>query len=212
MIDILLVTYNHSYYIRKVIGHILKRTKTPFRLIIVDNGSRDGTKEWLMEQQYISPDIFKKVICFDIPVNLQTAKDAGLEFVESELFVDAGNGYLCPLLEPDWLSQLSDLMRRFQGFAAIALRPQVLQGVGTIFAANREVVENSWAGCSLRMMRTDLVKKAGGFGDFSLSRELKKLGYKVGYAKNLFTHHLAGKEKSVRYDPITLIPESLNNE
>ena len=46
-IDIILVTYNNPAEVREVIGRIYRFTHTPFRLIIVDNGSDSETLDYL---------------------------------------------------------------------------------------------------------------------------------------------------------------------
>lgn len=47
MISLVVVTYNRLDYSKECIESILRNTDVPFELIIVDNGSADGTREWL---------------------------------------------------------------------------------------------------------------------------------------------------------------------
>lgn len=51
--SLMLVTYNRLPLTQRMLESLFKNTDSPFRLIIVDNGSTDGTVEWLksMPQQ-----------------------------------------------------------------------------------------------------------------------------------------------------------------
>lgn len=201
--DILIVTHNRLEFTNKTLKYLSDRTRSPYRLIIVDNGSQDGTREVL--RAIPEP---HKVILLPENLGLERAKNLGLEHVESELFVDSDNDILVPDLEGmDWLDRLSLLMHNHPEFAAIAMRPQILVGVGAIFRRDGEVIENNVCGASMRMMRTDLVKKAGAWRDqftndseeWHIAGELKKMGYKVGYAKNLWCYHLFGNDRHWGY-------------
>jgi len=46
-IDIVTITHNRMQFACACIWSIINYTKYPFRLIVVDNGSTDGTAEWL---------------------------------------------------------------------------------------------------------------------------------------------------------------------
>lgn len=46
---IMMVTYNRLELTKSTIGGLLIKTEYPFQLVIVDNGSTDGTVEWLKE-------------------------------------------------------------------------------------------------------------------------------------------------------------------
>lgn len=47
MVSIIVVTYNSLFYLKICIDSILKKTIIPYELIIIDNNSGDGSKEWL---------------------------------------------------------------------------------------------------------------------------------------------------------------------
>lgn len=200
MIDILMTTYYRLDFTKKVIEAIISRTDPFFRLIVVDNGSQDGTREYLQEMEKKYPAYFKRVILLPENVGLQKAKNIGMEYVTTELFVNTDNDCIPPKLAPCWLKQQIELMERNPQFAAISLRPQTLVGVGPIFRDAKEVVENNVAGGSLRLMRTAAVKEVGGWLDdfenrqeeWNICTKLRKAGYKVGYAKELFCYHMFG--------------------
>lgn len=46
-IDIVVVTFNRLLYLKDCIGSMVANTKAAHRIIVVDNGSEDGTTDWL---------------------------------------------------------------------------------------------------------------------------------------------------------------------
>ena len=202
-IDILITCYFRKHFTQKVLDYLIERTKHPFRIIIVDNGSTDGTREMVQEYQTKYPGIFKKVILLPSNIGLQASKMVGMDFVESEYFVNTDNDVLPPLLDPDWLSQQLDLIKRHPEYAAIACRPQKMIGVGPIFKEAKEVVSNNMAGGHLRIMNTKAVRDVGGwlttFENRAEEREicgkLIRAGFKIGFATNIRCYHLFGDEE-----------------
>jgi GT2 family glycosyltransferase len=60
---LMMVTYNRLELTKQTLDNIFKNTKPPYNLVIVDNGSTDGTKQYLFEltEKYKSSDI--KLVC-----------------------------------------------------------------------------------------------------------------------------------------------------
>lgn len=197
--DILMVTYDRPNHTAKSLISIVNSLPLEsFRLIVVDNGSKFETAKILANfknMNYISV-----LILLDENYGLEKAKNIGLQFVKSQRFVDTDNDIIAPRVKPDWLTQLHGLMDEHEEFGAIALRPQILMGVGPIFKNGGKVVENNVCGGSLRMMRKDLVKgwddivrnEGRGQEEFDICNKIKSKGFKVGYAKNLWCYHIFG--------------------
>ena len=87
-IDIILVTCNRLKFLKQSIQTMEDRLTTPFRLIIINNHSVDGTTEWLEE--------LKKTAKYEIILVNNTIENApllsgcytqGLKYVESDYFV-----------------------------------------------------------------------------------------------------------------------------
>lgn len=49
MVDIFFLTYNRLAYLKTTIKFLYLSTKVPFRLFIIDNGSTDGSREYILE-------------------------------------------------------------------------------------------------------------------------------------------------------------------
>lgn len=240
--DIIMVTYNRLELTKKSLQSILDRTERPYRLIVVDNGSTDGTIEYLANlEQNGKIDLVEN----GSNLGLEKALQIGLGFVKSDFFVTVDNDCIAPLHDPDWLTRMLLLLEKYKEYAAIALRPQVLIGVGPIFNTDCDdecVVENNVCGGSYRMMRTQIIREVGGWTDrkvndgrgneeFDICEKLKAACWKVGYAKHIWTYHQWGDEnwgyekgeakmgrslehapKDQEYDPITCEPKIKSNE
>ena len=205
-VDIVLVTFNRLPMTKRTIEFLKDNTKTPYRLIIVDNNSTDGTKDYL--RGLMAEDQSLQVILLNENKGLEAAKNIALKEVKSERYVDSDNDCLVPKLAPeDWLTQLNGLMDRHPEFAAIAMRPQILVGVGPLFKNAEEVVENNVCGGSMRLMDTAAVRAVGGWRDeFSngseewlIAGKLREIDKKVGYARDLFVVHLFGTDSHWGY-------------
>ena len=50
-VDIVVITFNRLLYLKDCVGSIIKNTRYPHRIIVVDNNSADGTWQWLAKMQ-----------------------------------------------------------------------------------------------------------------------------------------------------------------
>ena len=194
-IDIVMTTWKREETTEKVIKCLRKNTTTPYRLIVIDNGSKFNFRNWL---NYVA-DVYVKL---DRNYGLEYAKNIGMNFVQSDLFISTDNDILVPKPEgsKDWLSRLIELMDNHPEFGAIALRPQVLVGTGDIFGKNPpEVLEFSHVPGYMRIMDSELVRKLGAWKDkrplrgheeYWISERIIKAGRKVGWASNIRCYHL----------------------
>jgi GT2 family glycosyltransferase len=219
-VDILMVCYHRKNFTHMTLESIYTRTRTPYRLIVVDNGSPEDMQDMLREYQRRG--IIKVLCLLDRNYGLEYAKNTGLRFVDSEpYFVNTDNDLLieAPSGGTDWIQKLVTLMDNHPNFGAIACRPQILYGVPNIFAheynddgtlkakhlTDDEQVGffydgNGPCGGAYRIMRTDPVKKVRWRDEWNDSRseewricgELNRQGYKCGYARYVRCYHLFG--------------------
>lgn len=179
---------------------LIKNTDFPYKLVIIDNGS-DPYAQAIYEG---TADIYHR---FDTNVGLEAAKNFGMKFVQSDLFISTDNDILVPKRDEngaDWLLRLVLLKKDNPDYAAIALRPQVLVGTGDIFGENPPKVKDfSHVPGYMRIMETDLVKKLGAWEDkrelrgheeYWISERIRGVGRKVGWASYIPCYHLFGQE------------------
>ena len=196
IVDICLTTWRREEISRLCIETLKKNTTTPYRLIVIDNGSEKDFSNWLNDNS----DIYVRL---DKNIGLESAKHIGMEFVESELFISTDNDILVPK-DGDWLASLISLKERNPDFASISLRPQVLVGTGDIFGVNPpEVKEFTHVPGYMRLMETKLVKDLGAWNDkrelrgheeYWISERIIAAGRKCGWASNIHCYHLFGDD------------------
>jgi len=54
LVSIIILNYNTLHLTRNCIASVLRNTVYPYELIVVDNGSRDGSAEWLKKQSLLT--------------------------------------------------------------------------------------------------------------------------------------------------------------
>jgi len=236
-IDLILVTYNRLEFTKLTLKFLFSRTTTPYRLIIVDNGSTDGTVEYLQQLQAVR-DV--DIIFLKRNYGLEHARAMALVHVQSRYHVYFDNDLVCPLSEPDWLARQIVLMDKHLDFGAMAMRPQVLVGTKINEEDECEIVANNHVGATFLIMRTDLMKEIGWRTTFTnrhadpwFAQNFRRLAGegkgKSGWVKDMWCYHFFhenwGYSKdqphyhrdvwptSEHYDrtvdPITLVPTSL---
>ena len=204
-IDISLVTWNRPDITKKCIEAIEKSTIHPYRLIVIDNGSKQETRD-LLWNLYTEKKI-DLLVLLEKNYGLEYAKNVGLSYVKSKYHISTDND-LIP--QVGWLGRLIDLMDKNPKYAAIACRTQVMIGTGNIYdkKEKQDIVEFPHPGGSLRIMRTDFVKAAGGWRDDEPLRgseekhicsKLHEMGYKTGFAVKVKCYHMFGKDENWGY-------------
>ena len=201
-IDLVTVTYFRRELTKKSLEYLSTRTKTPYRLTVVDNGSKDGTRTDLTEH-FLKGEI-DNLILLDRNYGLEHARNTALRHLHSEYCVFFDNDLLVPLLTPDWLEQELTLIKQYPEYGCIALRPQILVGAdNSKFDTDKVIVENNHVGATFMMFKTALIKEVGWNNEFTnrvadwrLGDILKERGLKMGWCKDIFCYHQFGKNWS----------------
>ena len=117
-VSIIVVTFNRINYFKTFIKFLYSSTKHDFKLIVVDNGSTDGTRELILEQEKVGK-VYKHVFNRK---NLPLAKafSEGLKEVDSEFVITvADDMVVSPLLKHDWLEIFIDKMNQDESIGCI---------------------------------------------------------------------------------------------
>ncbi len=203
-IDIVMVTWYRPQITEKVIKTIHANTKREnFRLIVIDNFSP-------LEQAGMLLKMYSEGLIDVLELNtenkgLEPARNQGLALVESDLFICADNDCLIerPVDGKDWIERMVELMEANPDYAAISARTQVMIGTGNIFDGREddEIVQFGHPGGSFRIMRTEEVRKVGGWRDQQSGRGseeryicglLREGGWETGFAVKIKCLHLFG--------------------
>lgn len=206
-IDLHLVSWNRPKMTELVIKTIKKNTKSQnYRLVVFDNGSERSTVNMLIDLQengyidelHLEPE----------NIGLERARQWLLmNSTISEYFVCIDNDCLAPPMKhgQDWIDRLKELMQKYEDFAAISCRTQVMIGTGNIFeeadAVGDDIVEFPHPGGSMRIMRTKIVELVGGWDRGADGRgaeeryicgKLRDAGYRTAFATFVRVLHLFG--------------------
>jgi glycosyltransferase involved in cell wall biosynthesis len=194
-IDIIIITFQRLNFLKKTIDSIDKRTFYPFRIIVVDNASTDGTKEYLKEMKKVGK-IGEHVF---LPENIGQclALNEGFKLVQSEYFVTTQDDCLPPDLRPCWLERLLHLYQKYEpDIGAICMRIQRTRRLE--WSETDDVIINRKSMPSVfRMQRRDDMLKFGDrpFGKLihweshSFADTMRSLKKKFGMAVSLYADH-----------------------
>lgn len=204
MIDIAMLTCDRARITKQAITELHRRTTTPHRLIVLDNGSTDGTPAMLVELQ--GAGMIGRISWSLENRGVHWGHNQLLEMVQTDLYISTDNDLIPSIAVDgkDWLQRLIDLMEERPDYAAIAARPHTLPGQhGSLFDDSPEVKEMGHVGAHLRLFRTEAVREVGGWRDHQnpgrndeekwICGRLRKAGWKVGYARDVRCIHLWGE-------------------
>lgn len=201
-IDIHLVSWNRPKITELAIKTIARNTKSGnYRLTVLDNGSTKSQQDMLVKLH--DNGFIDELILWGENKGLEQARTYMLfNCTYSEFFICADNDCLPPpIASMDWVECLVELMARYEDYAAISCRTQVMIGSGNIFEdESTDITEFPHPGGSLRIMRTGLVQAVGGWRDEPgrgaeeryICGLLREIGYRTGFATHIQCLHLFG--------------------
>jgi GT2 family glycosyltransferase len=105
---LIMLTWNRLDLTIQTLNRLKKNTETPYRLVIADNGSTDGTVQWLRENKGDFPSI-EKLLCFDENLGVGRALNNGIVYAaaRSRQIGRIDNDLLLP---PNWLRNLNSVL------------------------------------------------------------------------------------------------------
>lgn len=205
-LELHLVSWNRPTMTELVVRTIAQNThQSNYRLIVWDNGSDIDTLGMLTNLQ--ENGLIDELIMSPENVGLEAARHAMMAACETDYFVCIDNDCLPPPIVNgrDWLENMVDLMQKYEDYAAISMRTQVMIGTGNIFEFADEdgsdIVEFPHPGGSFRIMQTRVVHEVGGWAEAKPGRgaeeryigaRLYDAGYKTAFAVNIQCLHLFG--------------------
>jgi len=133
MVSVIIVCHNSRHWLEKCLSSLLAQTYSPLEIIVIDNGSSDGSANWLNEAY---PPV--KQVSLDHTQTLARALNLGIETARGEYYL-----LLNPdvELEPDALASMVDIAQRYSSCAAVAPKlrfswaPAFLNGLGNFVGA-----------------------------------------------------------------------------
>jgi len=128
-VNILLVTYQRIHFLERTIKAIRARTFYPNQVLVIDNGSTDGTKEYLKHQKVVGNIADHVFLSENIgqPQALNELFKFMLERDEKrptqDYFVTTQDDLIPPDLRPCWLERLVHLMQKHEpDYGSVCMR------------------------------------------------------------------------------------------
>ena len=189
--DIILLTCNRLAFLKKCIKAMEDRLQGQYRLIIINNNSKDGTTEYLNELEKTAGYEILNIFNEDPPL-LSKCYTQGLEHVKSEYFFATQDDIIIPLVYPDVMTQLKKLLDDHPRYAAITLRKPWFKAADGAFTPG--VTRTRTAGAGFRVHRRDVWKDVG-FGNrrwesMALRAQAISMDMIVGIATDLWMYDL----------------------
>lgn len=199
MVGLMLTTYNQLEDTQKSLESLEKNTTPPYKLVIVDNASTDGTLSFLKEKEY-------HVIENKRPVCLSVALNQGLR----RLLSDPGNRYIGWIhndmtFYPNWLQRLTDHLMHNPSVGKLAPVSLHLFGpddpdFAEEFMARHQGICYPGNACPWIMPREVIEKvgefderfvKCGGYEDWDYNNRILEAGFQVMITKGSVVWHPA---------------------
>ena len=98
LVSIVIPNWNGKRFLAGCLDSIAKQTYENVETWIVDNGSKDGSVEFLKESY---PDV--KLICFDVNTGFAPAVNAGIRKAAGEYIALINND---TIVDPNWVKEL----------------------------------------------------------------------------------------------------------
>lgn len=196
--SIMFVTYNRLSLTQKMLESLFKNTNSLFRLIIIDNGSTDGTVEWLKRLTIIN----KQCISYDVSFN---EKNLGIAVGRNQALVMAnkyGDEWMSTLdndveLPMGWLEECIDILQAnptfVMGLNMEGILYPIIEKNGKMF----QYKPQGNLGTACTVFNKQLHKSIGYFTtEFGLYGEedadfffrARLVGYEMGYIRSMGIH------------------------
>ena len=122
--SLMVVPFNRLELTKKMLASLFQHTDSPFRLIVVDNHSTDGTREFFETDQWLKDQIWGNRYCCGIDLQLND-ENKGIAIGRNQCLKLANkyqDPYLCTLdndieFVPNWLSKCLDILSANPKFA-----------------------------------------------------------------------------------------------
>ncbi len=182
--DLILPVWNQLAYTQECIGSLFNTVDVPSRLIVVDNGSNDGTAEYLKQ---LSPPPLLKIEVVSNASNLGYGKavNQGLKMADAQFVCILNND---TVFGSQWLSTMIDIAYRDNRVGVVnpesstfGLRPakgQTVEELAQTLAPRRrdyEELGNAIGFCML--IKRDVLRQAGLFDDTFLTAFFEDTDY-----------------------------------
>ncbi|MCK5850354.1 MAG: glycosyltransferase family 2 protein [Kiritimatiellae bacterium] len=121
-VSVITLTHNKIDYTKRCLSSLLKTSYIPWELVIVDNGSTDGTVEWLKKFRITAEEsgVSVALVLNDSNIGCSTARNLGSERARGERLVFVDNDVA--LRSKTWLTQMGSCLDRHPDAGIVGLK------------------------------------------------------------------------------------------
>ena len=192
-IDIVIATWDRLDLLKQTVGHIVARTRSPYRLYIIDDASGAETMTYVDElrRQGIVAGILRRKKRAGISANLR----ALLSITQSDPIVFTDDDVLCPDVDPDWLARESAAMAQYPQLGILSLNnPQASSDTRRITPGPHVTLYGA-VGAVFAMIRRPVLKEVVVPDDVlkpmqHLCVEARKAGFDTGCLTDIYSQHI----------------------
>ncbi len=130
LVSIIILTFNQLEHTRRCLESIEKHTSMPFELVFVDNGSSDGTVDWLREQVRQHPQW--KLIANDRNLGFSTGCNQGIKASRGNFIMLLNNDVI---VTDGWLSGLLECLESSPGTGIVGPMTNNISGIQKVHGA-----------------------------------------------------------------------------
>jgi len=225
-VSVITLTFNGIEYTKMFFKYLLKNTSGSYEVIVVDNGSSDGTREYL---DYLSNNYSHvKVILNNTNVGFSKGANQGLSFANGKYLMVINNDVLVP---PEWLEKMIKPFEIDESIGLVGPLTNWISGLQMVENVQYESPEDfeeyamrisearkykytprrRIAGFAM-MINRRLYDAIGGFDenfvggnyeDDDYCLRASKAGFKIVVAENVFMHHYGSatfKSNKINYE------------
>jgi len=204
--DVIVLTWNQLEIIKNFINSFISTTSLPSRLIIIDNNSNDGTKEYLISLKN-TPSCHFQIILNKENKGFVGGMNQGIKISQAKYVCLANNDVI---FTKGWLEEIISIFEQNQKIGLINPNSNTLGAVPPKRSYLEEFAQDlrrKYKGVFVEMpfcvgfcmiTKREVIEKVGGlskeylpmfFEDTDYSMKVKKEGYWVGVAKGSYVWH-----------------------
>jgi O-antigen biosynthesis protein len=222
MITIALTAYNQIEYTRLCLESILRHTNRPYKLVLIDNGSTDGTLLYFQSIAQRHPDTF--IIHYEQNEIVEKIGNEYMQTIDTDYMIGVTND---TIVHAGWADNLIDALTSAPDIGMVGPRANCISGEQLLYPGatysnleEYQEVARHWAETHmgeyfqtqrvvgmLVALRLSAFKATGGYdvnlptngpdgaygySDDDLSAKMIKAGYRLLIANNVFIHHFGG--------------------
>ena len=120
-VEVCVLTYNRLEFVSACLSSLINNTPIPLKIFVIDNGSTDGTLEYL--QSLLKKNLIHDLECNETNQGIAQPKNRFLEKVEfkSGFIVMTDSDIVFPYTKPCWAEQFVELFNRYPQLGMLSL-------------------------------------------------------------------------------------------